>query len=523
LLLLSICLFTLTLSVPAFAGPPTIYTVTFYQNDSGTDPVNTYQTGSSSQGLTLFANLHPAFSDSGHTFAGWNTSADGTGASFGDGASCPFTSDLKLYAQWSSVPVTYAVTFYENTSGTDSVNSYQTGSSTHSLTLFSNLSPAFSNPGHTFAGWNTLADDTGTSFSDGASFSFNSNLRLYAQWQATATTTANFRDNGGTGSVSTITDPVGSTIQFPSGTALSNTGYLFSGWNTAANGSGTSYAVGASIVLSANQTYYAQWTPQQFAVTFAPDGGTVNPTTIAFVFGAAPISLPTPNYVSENFSGWFSAPTGGTLVGLAGAAYSPTQSLTLYAQWSQTTTVQITVSANGGSGSASTLSGVAGSTVTLPNASTLLRSGYTLSSWNTAADGSGTSYAPGQSVTLSASLTLYAQWKKTPTSVLYDAVGVFSARSTSLSASLKAQVRRLATTIKSKRYAKVTLYGYTAQTGVASLNKSLSAARATNVAKYLRSELGSMKVTGVAISAAGEGAVVGKTGPQYSRVEVFVS
>jgi outer membrane protein OmpA-like peptidoglycan-associated protein len=146
-----------------------------------------------------------------------------------------------------------------------------------------------------------------------------------------------------------------------------------------------------------------------------------------------------------------------------------------------------------------------------------------LTSWNTAANGTGTSYAPGQSVTLSTSLTLYAQWKKTPTSILYGAVGVFSAKSATLSASLKTQVRRLATTIMMKKYVKVTLYGYTGATGVASLNRSLSAARAENVANYLKSELSALKVRGVAISAAGEGAVTGKTAPQYSRVEVFVS
>ncbi len=275
--------------------------------------------------------------------------------------------------------------------------------------------------------------------------------------------------------------------------------------------------------MNANETFYAQWTPLQFVVTFAPDGGTVNPTSINFVFGASPISLPTPTNANENFIGWFSALTGGSFVGLAGAIYSPTQSLTLYAQWGPTSTVQISVSANGGSGSASTLSGVAGSTVTLPSSSSLLRPGYTLSSWNTAVDGSGTSYALGQSVTLSTSLTLYAQWKKTPTSVLYGAVGIFSTKSATLSAGLKSQVRHLAATIKAKKYAKVTLFGYTAATGVFSLNRSLSLARAKNVANFLRSELGAMKVKGVAISAAGEGAVAGKTGRQYSRVEVFVS
>ena len=38
------------------------------------------------------------------------------------------------------------------------------------------------------------------------------------------------------------------------------------------------------------------------------------------------------------------------------------------------------------------------------------RDGYKFNGWNTAKDGTGTKYAPGASITLSASVTLYAQW-----------------------------------------------------------------------------------------------------------------
>jgi hypothetical protein len=41
--------------------------------------------------------------------------------------------------------------------------------------------------------------------------------------------------------------------------SLVNTGYSLGGWNTAANGSGTSYAPGATFSISANVTLYAQW------------------------------------------------------------------------------------------------------------------------------------------------------------------------------------------------------------------------------------------------------------------------
>lgn len=41
-----------------------------------------------------------------------------------------------------------------------------------------------------------------------------------------------------------------------------------------------------------------------------------------------------------------------------------------------------------------------------------VRKGYSFVGWNTAEDGSGTSYAAGDKVELSAPVTLFAQWKK---------------------------------------------------------------------------------------------------------------
>jgi uncharacterized repeat protein (TIGR02543 family) len=44
-------------------------------------------------------------------------------------------------------------------------------------------------------------------------------------------------------------------------------GYVFNGWNTAANGTGTAYAAGANFSFATDLTLYAQW---QVAPTQAP-------------------------------------------------------------------------------------------------------------------------------------------------------------------------------------------------------------------------------------------------------------
>ena len=56
------------------------------------------------------------------------------------------------------------------------------------------------------------------------------------------------------GSMVTVLGNSGSSV-------LAKSGSVFVGWNTAANGSGTSYSQGNTFTINANTTFYAQWTP----------------------------------------------------------------------------------------------------------------------------------------------------------------------------------------------------------------------------------------------------------------------
>jgi uncharacterized repeat protein (TIGR02543 family) len=425
------------------------------------------------------------------------------------------------------MPTIHTVTFYENDSGTDATNTFQTATSAQDLTAFSNLNVTFSNPGYTFNNWNTAANGSGTSYANGSIYSFSADTSLYAQWSALPNVTATFNDNQGVGTVAPINEPSGSTINLPSSADLTRTDFTLSGWNTAIDGSGTEYAPGASLVLNTSGTYYAQWTETSpLEIVIIDNGGTGSDPTLSGEAGTTVILPGTGGLTNTGYTltSWNTAANG------SGTSYALDQNLiltsplTLYAQWAaMTSSINVNFIANGGSGSLEALSGAAGSSVTLPSASSVVRSGYTLTSWNTTANGTGASYSPGQSLNLTSTLTLYAQWKKVPTSVLYGAVGTFISRSVALTASLKKQVRTLATTIKTRKYTKVALFGFSAATGQTSLNKTLSSERANNVANYLRDELRAIETTGVTISVSGQGSVDGKTNSTYSRVEVFVS
>ena len=68
--------------------------------------------------------------------------------------------------------------------------------------------------------------------------------------------------------------------------------------------------------------------------------------------------------------------------------------------------------ANGGMGTMSAETGVAGKIVTVAQ-NEFTRNNYTFTGWNTQADGKGTAYKPGDSFTITGEDTvLYAQWSK---------------------------------------------------------------------------------------------------------------
>ena len=87
-------------------------------------------------------------------------------------------------------------------------------------------------------------------------------------------------------------------------------------------------------------------------------------------------------------------------------------------------TFTMTYNANGGSGTLSDANSpyFNGSTVTVKG-NTFTRSGYTFDHWDTKSDDSGTDYAAGNTFTISANTTLYAQWVSAGTSVSLTKAG----------------------------------------------------------------------------------------------------
>ena len=125
------------------------------------------------------------FTRTGHTFAGWNTKADGTGTAYQAGADVAYPAEgrtLTLYAQWR--PITYKVRFDGN-GATSGMMSDLTATYDEKKTLPANR---YAKSGETFAGWNTKADRRGAMYGNKAEVtnlasSQDDVVVLYAQWE----------------------------------------------------------------------------------------------------------------------------------------------------------------------------------------------------------------------------------------------------------------------------------------------------------------------------------------------------
>lgn len=115
-------------------------------------------------------------------------------------------------------------------------------------------------------------------------------------------------------------------------TAATKTGYTFSAWNTANDGSGTNYTNGSSYTNNAPLTLYPTYTPNKYNVTFNANGGKCTTANKSVTYDSTYGTLPTPTKTGYSFKGWFTEDSGGTQV-KSSTKVKITGAQTLYAQW----------------------------------------------------------------------------------------------------------------------------------------------------------------------------------------------
>jgi uncharacterized repeat protein (TIGR02543 family) len=257
------------------------HTVTFNANN-GTGSMSP-QTTNVPTALTL-----NTFTRLGYSFSGWNTLAVGGGTAYADGATYSFSAELTLYAQWTALP-NHTVTFNAN-NGTGTM-SPQIANAPTALTL-----NTFTRLGYSFSGWNTLAVGGGTAYSDGATYSFSTDVTLYAQWTALPTTCYSLTlSHTGLGN-NPIASPVNSagcqTGQYVANTSINlsgatpDTGWQIASWTGTNRDTSTD---STNIVIMPASTHIASvnYTQYQYSLTINSLHGEVtkSPDKPTYVYG----------------------------------------------------------------------------------------------------------------------------------------------------------------------------------------------------------------------------------------------
>ena len=351
------------------------YTVSYDANGGSDAPGN--QTKMTDVSLTL-SSVKPT--RSGYTFVNWNTKSDGSGTSYVSGATYSTNANLTLYAQWKVVckwttadacqkanpgyickstgtdgacwdvdkPSTYTISY--NANGGSGAPGSQT--KTHGTDLkLSSTKPTRS--GYTFVNWNTKSDGSGTNYASGAIYNTNANITLYAIWKTnssggdtTTKYTVSYNANGGSGTPSNQTKTQGTNLVLSS-TKPTRSGYTFVNWNTKGDGTGKSYAPGATYSTDANLTLYAIWKTnasggpitKKYTIKFDANGGTGTTKEVVCDYGSK-CTLTGNAFTRDGyeFTGWNTKSDGNGVSYRDGAVVKDLSSVdgsivTLYAKW----------------------------------------------------------------------------------------------------------------------------------------------------------------------------------------------
>jgi uncharacterized repeat protein (TIGR02543 family) len=342
----------------------------------------------------------PTPSRMSYGFTGWYTEREG-GYKVENGSQILLPGDHTLYAHWEES--TYGVSFISN------------GSTLPTLDVKNNQPygelpfPTFT--GYFFDGWYT--QESGGSLVSATDIVNLTNFQiLYAHWIAKTPTIVFYANSGNLAQATKIVTFNGTYGELPVPTLAH---YVFEGWYTSL--SGTSRITSTTVCTHDNtQILYAHWTPETYTITYDPNGGTVSVSSKSVSFDSTYGTLSTPTYAGYDFLGWYTAPSGGTLINAA-SKVTIENNQTLYAHWKGKPCL-ITLNPNGGSVDATELTVYRNETYgELP---TPTRIGYAFTGWYTAAE-DGTLVSASDIV--SGSLTLYAHWTIKNITITFDANG----------------------------------------------------------------------------------------------------
>ena len=240
----------------------------------------------------------------GYVFVGWNTKADGTGMTITDATKYFDISNsidpkheqafVTLYAMWKEIQI--KIEYIAGEGGTidrvlDNVSAV-TGQHVNSGSSAGDRlhSVATPKPGYHFVGWQVYDEKTGklrvlseeemvnqwhTIRNDNNEIVVeepDADGRLYAAkyialFEKNADATITYDVNGGEGEIPSTTKTHGLNVNLHNGTGVNRGHYTLTGWNTEADGSGTTYKLGQGMVMPEGGLHlFAMWKINSYGV-----------------------------------------------------------------------------------------------------------------------------------------------------------------------------------------------------------------------------------------------------------------
>jgi len=343
----------------------------------------------------------------------------------------------------------------------------------------------FTKEWHTFIGWNTKSDGTGTFYRNEQEVTITDDLDLYAQWERN-TVRISFDANGGTGYMEDIVVPVSDYMvtQVPDYKFVKE-GYKATSWNTEPDGSGKSYRYGGIITPAENIILYVQWEPKYYDVKYHYSFKDLQESiqTSLFVYdNEYELMAAYHNEEGYKFAYWGTKADGSGINYLANQKVKNLSSGTAVNLYTVYEPINYKLLFNSNDGNDEIVEQI----VTYDKEEKLLnnlfiREGYIFKEWNTNPDGSDVSYKDEQSVKNLTSkdnviINLYAIWEKAEYTVTFDSnEGIFKDNKTTIVID-KWENSKLESLEKPTRRGYTFKGYYTAKTGGTSLENYISEA-----------------------------------------------
>ena len=192
----------------------------------------------------------------------------GMDSGFVDSSSrCVYLTSASFYSDDATL-LTYTLS-YDANGGSNAPGevSKAPGSSGYASITVSSLSPIYY--GYTFQGWATNPNGS-VEYKSGSTINIAVDTTLYAVWKSN-TYSVTYDDNGadsGTAPVDSTAYNSGATVTVAGPGSMAKEGYIFIGWNTAADGNGITYAQGMTFTITSAVTLYAIWVEGSKAYIF---------------------------------------------------------------------------------------------------------------------------------------------------------------------------------------------------------------------------------------------------------------